>query len=476
MQKIPELSKARAGDSGGKKGPLYLTVSNVDAAVCVKRFKLIGVKSLIFNDVEFVSYTSYKFPVNDKYNLVFADKLEVRDKVDKQSITKLFQFVKAAHMRGVVLSDINMRSIGVNAADGSAKVIDLSASKLCVPGNNVELNGAPNQYHAPEVHSTGNVSFASDIYSLGLWWLVARTGSTVESWNLTCPVAINQHALSTNPKFEILKRMLNINPYFRPTIQEVITEYQRENAEASVVQEQLTPSQSEALRIFRGDSSALSKLLEEQHHDTVIDLMPSLLKHVFSYAPHYKSEAFSLPATHKTMSDVLNLLHELLMKNKDPWANFLDTDFGDIPTMILSFMSIDMNKALMVAAKLRDDNIFVFTKKFGVDAIPLCKSTNDLRIMAQMLPQDENSTKTIKHILEVTNSDENELKSLKKKYDALRSKYEELSKDYDECWLEYHRLWHDLEEIERDTRAHSEKTTEILQKAGTSRKRARVES
>lgn len=473
MQRVPELIKARSGESGGKKAPIYYTVSNVDADVCMKRFRMIGVKSLVLSDVEIVSATSYRFPVSDKYNMVFADKLEVRDKIDKQVVPKLFQFIKAAHIRGMVLSDINLQTIGVCIADGSAKVIDLSTSKLCVPGSRVEMMNLPNLYHAPEVHATRTVSFASDIYSLGLWWLVARSGSTVESWNLTCPSAINAHAMFNNPKFDILRRMLNVNPYLRPTIQEVIMEYHRENAEANVVQEQLTASQSDVLRIFKGDSGAIPKLLDEVHHSTLVDAMPSILRHVFSNAPHYKSDAFKYPGNMKTLGDLLVLLNELMMKDKNPFENFVSSDFVDVADMILSFMAIDAPKGLMVASRLFLDKLFLFTREFGIEAIPLCSTVVELKTLVEMLPRDDCNTSTYRHFVDVAAAEDSSLKQLTKRYDALVVSNKELLAEYEECWTEYYKVWGILEEIENDTKNQAEKVVRMVKDASDTRKRRR---
>ena len=469
MLRIPELNKTKSPDSGGRKGPTHVIVKNVNSDICLKRFKLIGVKSLVVNDVEKVSDTSYRFPVSDKMNMVFADALEVRDKVDKQMITKLFQIIKAAHMRGIVLGDINLRTICLNMGDGNAKIIDMSSSKLCVPGNHVPLGENPNMYHAPEVHSTGNVSFASDIYSLGLWWLVARTGSTVESWNLSCPMEINQHALATNPKFEILRRMLNVNPYFRPTIQEVIAEYHREISEANVVQEQLTASQSEVLRIFKGDSSVYSRLLDAQHYGAVVDSMPSILKHVFSYAPSYKSNAFKHSGNKKIMQEMLNLMYELLMNDKNQWENFVDGDFVEFHNMVLGFMSIESERGLLVAAKLREVGLCSFTSDFGVDAISLCKSIDEIKSLMLLLPQGDARTDSVQHVLSIGDTSINVVRSLEKRLSDEEAKKRELLADYDELWGEYNRIYDMLQSAGENATA----VVKLADDASQSKKRRR---
>lgn len=473
MQAIPELSKIRESDANSRKERCYILVKNVNANVCMKRFKLVSAKSLVPSEIEKVSDSSYRFPVSDKYNFVFADKIDVRDKVDTHVVPRMFHLLKAAHTRNVVLCNIDIQSIGICISEGTAKILDMSQSRISMAGKPVKYEFSPGLYHAPEVHSTGEVSFTSDVYSLGLWWLACRLGSTVESWNLTDPFAINQHALSKAGKYEILRRMLNINPYARPSIQEVIMEYQRENPQAKFPQEQLTPSQSEVLRIFKGDHDVYVKLLEETHHDAVISAMPSILNYFSSYAPNYQSSAFQFPSHQKVTGEFLDLLHSLSLRERSPWENFVPGDLGDLRNVLLSFMSVDPVKALIVLVSLRREGLFRVTKEFGVEAIPMCKSTVELKSLVAIMPEDDPSTASFNYFISVVGAEDQGVQTLKRKFHALEVAHREMTQDYEELWIEYEKVWRILYELQGEQRQLAEKIASKIAEAGSVQKRSR---
>lgn len=439
---IPEIAKIQEPSSSGRssKSKYYIVLKNVNFLECDKRIKLIGIDMMVPSDYEKVSDTSYRFSVSDKTEACFADTLQVRNKIDDGIIPRMMLFLKAAHSRDLVLGDINVQSILVYPQETQCKFVNFRNSKIISGGQPICYGATPTIYHAPEVHVTGAVSTKSDVYSLGLWWVVCRSGTTVESWDLQDPLAIQQTAL-TKATHEIHRRMLDRNPGSRPSIQEVIAAYRLENSNARFGNEQMSPPQVEVQRVFRGYDDAYAKIAETANIQSAVQTMPCILNYFCEYLPSYQSPVFKFPSTTKSVTDFLDLLYTIIMNSMDPWENFLQGDLCTINNMLFAFLATNASKALVVIGSLRENKMFEVDMEFGLEAIGLCHGSQELKSLVAMFPQNEVCSGSFKHFLEVVAVENEGVGDMKRKMEELKAENKVLAEDVEALYAENSDLW-----------------------------------
>ena len=439
---IPEIAKISEPSSSGRsnKSKYYIVLKNVNFHECDKRIKLIGTDMMVPSEYEKVSDTSYRFAVSDKTEACFADTLQVRNKIDDVIVPRMLFFLKSAHSRDLVLGDINVQSILIYPQESQCKFVNFRNTKIISGGQSVCYGAIPTIYHAPEVHVTGTVSTKSDVYSLGLWWAVCRSGSTVESWDLQDPLAIHQAALS-KATHEIHRRMLDRNPGSRPSIQDIIAAYRLENSNARFGSEQMSPPQLEIQRVFRGYDDAYMKIVEPANVQCAIQTMPCILNYFCEYLPSYASPAFKFPSTTKSVTDFLELLYTIIMNNMDPWESFLPGDLCTVNNMLFAFLATNASKALVVIGSLRENKMFEVDIEFGLEAIHLCKGSQELKSLVAMLPPNEACSGSFKHFLNVVAVENDSVRDLGRKIEELTATNRTLVEDVEALYNENTELW-----------------------------------
>jgi len=305
------------------KNNYFMVVRNVATDKSCNRFKLIGLEVCLPMQCTKIDETSYQFPCNASAEVLqFADETRHRDIVDKEHIVDMIKLVSAAHCRNLIIGDLTSYNIGISSGGVPSKLINVPHSKLW-NGKPVIFEGICNNFHAPEIHQSGKMTMASDIYSLALHWIIAGTGQLIDRWHDMNYNTVRNEAIKLC-KYSIQREMLELNPDRRPPIKLVQYAYASEKEGPSINWSvEYQRSQKLIQNVFRGQSDALQALTQCEDNNlelrtTVLSVLPSILSYV--------NMEVVMDTTSSNVVHCLELVHSLL--THDPWSSFLPGDTG----------------------------------------------------------------------------------------------------------------------------------------------------
>eukprot|EP00826_Nyctotherus_ovalis_P037571 TRINITY_DN3435_c0_g1_i9.p1 TRINITY_DN3435_c0_g1~~TRINITY_DN3435_c0_g1_i9.p1 ORF type:complete len:551 (+),score=144.98 TRINITY_DN3435_c0_g1_i9:87-1739(+) len=207
-------------------------------------------------------------------------KKRLNESVTKLVVKKVLEGLSHCHSRRVLHRDIKLDNILLNA-DGELKICDFGVSRVVREGEMMmEQSGTP-AYIAPEIlRGKGYEGFAADIWSTGVVLFAMLYG--------TVPFKANDvnklHKLIIKGKYtlkdditeearDLLRRMLERNPYKRITIPEILAHkwMQGNNIAFLFTEEERTALTKEYSCMRCKDTSHCESLFTEQNIDSTFD-------------------------------------------------------------------------------------------------------------------------------------------------------------------------------------------------------------